>query len=240
MVMTSATDKNHLAAKGSRPIDKLAVHLALLPLMALLAGCSNTLTVHVAGVGAGSVASTPAGIFCGAGGVACTDTTNQGTALTLNATPSAGSVFAGWAGACSGSSPSCSVTLNSNLTVSAYFRTTQVSTGAYHTCGLKMDGSVKCWGRNNEGQLGRGTTQNASNDFPTAVTNLTNAVAIAAGGFHTCALLVGGSVQCWGRNTEGEVGAATEPIRSARPLPFELLPPYPVSQSPLEAITPAN
>jgi len=218
--MTSATDKNRLVAKRSRSIAKLAALLCLLPLIVLLAGCTNTLTVQVAGVGTGSVSSSPAGISCGAGGVACMDSTSQGTAFTLNATPSSGSVFAGWAGACSGSNPSCSVTLNSNLTVFAYFRTTQVSTGAYHTCALKMDGTVKCWGRNSEGQLGRGTTQNAGNDFPTTVTNLSNVVAIAAGGYHTCALLLGGSVQCWGSNTQGQVGDATgaDPIGAPTPI----------------------
>jgi alpha-tubulin suppressor-like RCC1 family protein len=101
------------------------------------------------------------------------------------------------------------LTLNGNLTAIAYFRTTQVSTGAYHTCALKMDGTVWCWGRNNEGELGRGTTQNASNDFPVRITNLVNVVAVAAGGYHTCALLAGGLVQCWGRNTEEQVGDAS-------------------------------
>jgi alpha-tubulin suppressor-like RCC1 family protein len=52
------------------------------------------------------------------------------------------------------------------------------------------------------------------------VTNLTNVVAVAAGGFHTCALLVGGLVQCWGRNREGQAGNASgaDPISAPGPI----------------------
>jgi alpha-tubulin suppressor-like RCC1 family protein len=191
--------------RTQRPV----VLLAILPTIMLLAGCTNTLMVQVGGVGSGTVSSSPAGISCGAGGTACTDTVSQGTSITLTATQTSGSVFAGWGGACSGNGATCSVTLANDTTAIAYFRTTQVSTGAYHTCALKMDGTIECWGRNTEGQLGRGTTQNANNDYPTAISNLNTAVAVAAGGHHTCALLVGGAVQCWGRNTEGQVGDAS-------------------------------
>jgi alpha-tubulin suppressor-like RCC1 family protein len=78
--------------------------------------------------------------------------------------------------------------------VIAYFRLNQkmVSAGAYHTCDLRPAGDMMCWGRNDDGQLGNG------NDTLTigAPLGITNAVAIAAGGLHTCALIVGGTVQC--------------------------------------------
>ena len=206
--MTNPIVQTSITTNRSRAMNALAV-LFSFPLMILLAGCNNTLTVQVGGVGAGSVSSNPQGISCGAGATACTDTTNSGTPFVLSSAASSGSVFAGWGGACSGTATTCALTLNGNLTAIAYFRTTQVSTGAYHTCALKMDGTVWCWGRNNEGELGRGTTQNASNDFPVKITNLVNVVAVAAGGYHTCALLAGGLVQCWGRNTEEQVGDAS-------------------------------
>ena len=191
-----------------RLFPRAPLRVALVVPLLLLAGCS-TLTVQTGGVGTGSVSSAPAGITCGAGGGDCLETVDNGTSISLTATASAGSAFGGWGGACSGGAPTCTVTMNSNKTAFAYFRTTQVSTGAFHTCALKLDGTVKCWGRNNEGQLGRGTTQNISNDFPTAVKFAGSVVAIAAGGYHTCALLAGGSIQCWGRNDEGQIGDAT-------------------------------
>src|SRR3954454_7219505 len=211
-----------------RPAVRLLIP-GLLPLILGLLGCSKNLTVQVAGVGKGGVSSTPAGISCGTAGAACATSAKQGTAFNLNASPSPGSVFAGWAGACSGSTPACQITLNDDATAIAYFRTPQVATGAYHTCGLKMDGTVKCWGRYNEGQLGRGTTQGQlqDNEYPQTVTNLANVVAVAAGAYHTCVLLVGGSVQCWGSNGEGQAGnssganviSAPGPIRTFATVP---------------------
>ena len=66
------------------------------------------------------------------------------------------------------------------------------------------DGTASCWGANAQGQLGDGTL--SSSLVPTPVTGLTNAVAIAAGGHDTCALLDDGHVSCWGANTVGQLG----------------------------------
>ena len=193
---------------NTRPFPRASVICVFIVPLILLGGCS-TLTVHTGGVGAGRISSAPAGITCGAGGGDCLETVNNGTSISLTATASAGSAFGGWGGACSGAAPSCTLTMNANKTAIAYFRTTQVAAGTFHTCALKLDGTVKCWGRNNEGQLGRGTTQNLNNDFPAAVTFAGSVVALAAGGYHTCPLLAGGSIQCWGRNDELQVGNAS-------------------------------
>ena len=75
------------------------------------------LTVTPAGSGTGTVASTPAGISCGA---TCAANFNSGSSVSLAATPSTGSIFAGWSGACTGTG-SCSVTMDAAKSVTATF-----------------------------------------------------------------------------------------------------------------------
>ncbi|MDP7003380.1 MAG: hypothetical protein QF911_07450, partial [Candidatus Thalassarchaeaceae archaeon] len=79
-------------------------------------------------------------------------------------------------------------------------------------CAILDDGSVACWGYNGFGQLGDGT--NTDRDTPTPTSSLgagRTAVAISAGGSHTCALLDNGSVACWGSNSGGQLGDGTVP-----------------------------
>jgi alpha-tubulin suppressor-like RCC1 family protein len=79
-----------------------------------------------------------------------------------------------------------------------------IATGAYHTCALLQDRTLRCWGQNGRGQLGDGTITDAS--IPVAVTGLTNVAALAGGGAHTCAVLKDGTVYCWGDNEFGQAG----------------------------------
>jgi len=83
-----------------------------------------------------------------------------------------------------------------------------ISGGALTTCALLSGGTVKCWGDNEDGQLGNGTTTNVSL-VPVSVTGLTGVTAIAAVRAHTCALLSGGTVKCWGWNSQGQLGDGT-------------------------------
>ena len=76
-----------------------------------------TLTVTKAGTGSGTVTSNPAGINCGAD---CSEAYNQGTSVTLTATPDSGSTFTGWSGACSGTG-ACIVNMTSDKAVTAAF-----------------------------------------------------------------------------------------------------------------------
>jgi hypothetical protein len=85
-----------------------------------------------------------------------------------------------------------------------------VAPGAEHACALLQDGTVRCWGDNNWGQLGNGSPAGATSTTPaTTVTGITTAIAASSGAEHTCALLQDGSVQCWGRNTDGRLGNGT-------------------------------
>ena len=86
----------------------------------------------------------------------------------------------------------------------------QLVAGADHTCALGESGLITCWGRNHHGQLGYNRTDNLADGE--AVTSFGYvavgdvATRIAAGGDHTCAVLVGGAVRCWGENNYGQLG----------------------------------
>lgn len=83
-----------------------------------------------------------------------------------------------------------------------------VAAGQAHACALLGDGTVRCWGADDLGQLGNGDT--TASATPVAVTGLADrAVAVAAGRSHACAVLRGGVVQCWGRNDAGQLGNGT-------------------------------
>ena len=83
-----------------------------------------------------------------------------------------------------------------------------ISAGYYYTCALLSTGAVKCWGSNLYGQLGDGSTANATaRTTPVDVSTLSSGViAIAAGERHTCAVLNTGAVKCWGNNDNGQLG----------------------------------
>ncbi len=69
--------------------------------------------------------------------------------------------------------------------------------GKYHSIALAQNGSVWAWGLNSEGQVGDGSGV-ATRSTPVAVSGITSAIAIAAGGRHNLALLVNGTVMAWG------------------------------------------
>jgi alpha-tubulin suppressor-like RCC1 family protein len=85
---------------------------------------------------------------------------------------------------------------------------TRIDAGWSHTCALSEAGRVKCWGRNRNYQLGDGTRKNRYT--PGRVSNLERDVtSIAAGLWHTCALMDAGGVKCWGYGAYGQLGDGT-------------------------------
>jgi alpha-tubulin suppressor-like RCC1 family protein len=104
-----------------------------------------------------------------------------------------------------------------------------LAAGAQHTCAVKRDGSVWCWGDGSFGQLGDG--ESGTGHHRTKATrvqrgggNLTKATGIAAGGFHTCVRRTDASAWCWGFAEHGQLGDGTTggPISHLRTKPVQV------------------
>lgn len=100
-------------------------------------------------------------------------------------------------------------------------RVSKLSVGQYFNCALMTNGRVKCWGRNNQGQLGLGISTGLSrgrvasemgDNLPFVDLGLNasleplQAIDVAVGLEHACAVLEDFTLKCWGRNTEGQRG----------------------------------
>jgi alpha-tubulin suppressor-like RCC1 family protein len=89
-----------------------------------------------------------------------------------------------------------------------------VAGGDYHTCAILDDGTLKCWGNNEFGQLGLGDTEARGDDANEMGENLPavdlgpgrRAIAVVGGSLHTCAILDDETVKCWGWNQFGQLG----------------------------------
>jgi alpha-tubulin suppressor-like RCC1 family protein len=87
----------------------------------------------------------------------------------------------------------------------------QVTTGLYHTCAIKTDGTLWCWGGNLSGQLGNASiaplpTSQTSDPLQVAGTTWQS---VSAGQSHTCAIMLDGTLWCWGSNDSGQLGDNT-------------------------------
>jgi alpha-tubulin suppressor-like RCC1 family protein len=84
-----------------------------------------------------------------------------------------------------------------------------VSAGENHTCAVRADATLWCWGANFLGQLGTGGT--TGNDVPQQVTSpaADGWASVSAGGQDTCAVRADGTLWCWGANINGALGLGT-------------------------------
>lgn len=89
-----------------------------------------------------------------------------------------------------------------------------ISMGAYISCAILNDGTAKCWGNNQYGELGQGSVVSrggnagdmGDNLAPIDVGTGKTVVKIATGRDHVCAILNDGSLKCWGNNASGQLG----------------------------------
>jgi len=95
--------------------------------------------------------------------------------------------------------------------------------GLGHTCGVRTDGTVYCWGNNFFGQLGAGFISNRSDRLatPLPVVGGRTFVSTAGGDGHTCALAGDGQASCWGSNDFGQLGTG-DPFGVVLPEPSDV------------------
>lgn len=101
---------------------------------------------------------------------------------------------------------------------------TTVSGGATHTCAVKTDGSLWCWGGNQYGQLGTGDREASPTPMQVAFPSGNTVAQVYAGGSHTCARTSNSALWCWGANDSGQLGVGTG---QGRLTPSMLAPPCP-------------
>lgn len=87
--------------------------------------------------------------------------------------------------------------------------------GAYHSCAVLDDMTLKCWGSNSDGQLGY--NDKIQRTAPDATVNLAGQTVrvLTTGTYHSCAILSDNTLRCWGRNSEGQLGYGDNTARLA-------------------------
>lgn len=82
----------------------------------------------------------------------------------------------------------------------------QLSAGYSHTCAVTVEGALFCWGNNEEGQLGLGDGLLKPNPTPVQVGAATDWLMASGGQGHTCGIRKPGTMWCWGRNNNADLG----------------------------------
>ena len=98
---------------------------------------------------------------------------------------------------------------------------TAIATGGHHSCALHQDSTISCWGHSDFGQLGN-QTDDIYSLVPMEVAGITDATAIATGGYHSCALHEDGTISCWGDNEFAQLGNGQGGYDSQSFVPVEI------------------
>jgi alpha-tubulin suppressor-like RCC1 family protein len=97
----------------------------------------------------------------------------------------------------------------------------EVGAGQSHTCGVTAEGTAYCWGLNDSGQLGIGTTAGPEScqhvgdpptpcsTVPVPISGQAGFLTVSAGAFHSCGVTADGAAYCWGENGNGQLGDGT-------------------------------
>ena len=161
--------------------------------------------------GVGTQSLTPVQVKTSAPAIAITAGQNHACALLLDST--AGAIVQCWGNNAQGQLGDGTFRLQPTpVTVGGLSNVVDIAAGERHTCALLALGNVQCWGYNGEGQIGNGASGGDVGAPAPVVVNARfdpmefNAVAVSAGGNHSCAILVDGSLRCWGDDTFGQLG----------------------------------
>ena len=129
---------------------------------------------------------------------------------------------------CWGNNASGRLGIGDEVTIGPYYTPQEVSTGwAYvsasmaHSCGIKLDGRLYCWGWGNRGRLGVGNTLDRFAPTEVIITDLPSLlqpdlpwISVSAGHAHTCAVRSDNSLWCWGFGSEGRLGTGATTDRT--------------------------
>lgn len=103
----------------------------------------------------------------------------------------------------------------------ANLRATRVHCGMNFSCAELPDQTVSCWGTNDMGQLGNGTTSDTN--LPQPITSIDEVQSLTTGSRHACAVVLDlvddREVYCWGYNDHGQLGQKTGPVTTPRRIP---------------------
>ena len=88
-----------------------------------------------------------------------------------------------------------------------------IAAGQQHTCGIRSPGTLWCWGRDTQSQLGLDSNSSPV-VVPTRVGNRSNWAQVAVNTFHTCGVQTDGTLWCWGRGREGQLGLTADELET--------------------------